>query len=484
MRYKTDEILYHGDFIKKIPAPVYSADFQPQGDVQRLATCGADVCVRLWRCSRGADGESAISHLADLEGHAKAVNVVRWNPDGTALLSGSDDGMCALWRPQETRPLGSEAVEAWGNKKSFACHSDVYDVAWSPDGTLIFCAVLAGWTICFSVDSGRMVDRLEGHGQRVQGIAADPLGVYLASVSADRSVRVYGRRKGPGVKWSIHHVVRGERSERGDDKKENERELEPKFLSENAYEHFYRRMAWSPDGALLAVPSAQAKDNLFCTVLLKRSDLSRIAAVLQAPAPPVCVRFSPELAASDAGHYWVRGGHFRVAVATARAVYVYDTGSADPVAFFQSFHYSSLSDITWTPDARTLAMASTDGYVSYVDFEEDETDPVIERTPVKHAEKVEASTPAREPRPKELVRRAKEAEDSASASGTRESGESGEGGSARKRNRRVSFEVVSPVSTGVRLQLPGGSPSSSFADPPFGSSKRRKASAEVQSDPK
>ena len=30
---------------------VYSADFQPQGE--RLATCGGDVSVRLWRCSTG-----------------------------------------------------------------------------------------------------------------------------------------------------------------------------------------------------------------------------------------------------------------------------------------------------------------------------------------------------------------------------------------------------------------------------------------------
>jgi WD40 repeat protein len=314
MRYRTDEIIFHGNLLKKfddekmkpqklVPEAVYSADFQPQGEERRLATCGGDVFVRLWRCSAGDDGQSVISHLADLEGHAKAVNVVRWSPDGATLLSGSDDGMCALWRPSEMRPLGAAAgTEAWGNKKSFACHSDVLDVAWSPDGALIFCAVLSGWTVCFSVETGRMVDRLEGHGHRVQGIAADPLGFYFASVSADRSLRVYGRRKGPGVKWSIHHVVRGEKSERGDDKenRDNERDLEPRFLSDNAYEHFYRRMAWSPDGSILAVPSAQAKDNLFCTALLKRSDLSRIAAVLEAPAPPVCVRFSSELAASDA----------------------------------------------------------------------------------------------------------------------------------------------------------------------------------------
>ena len=175
------------------------------------------------------------------------------------------------------------------------------------------------------------------------------------------------------------------------------------------------------------------------------------------------------------------------------------------MAFFHCLHFASLTDLAWTPDARTLAVASKDGYMTFIDFDEHETPPVIEQTPAKRGEKVEASTPVREPCPKEPARQAKEPEDSVSHSGTRASGEISEASSERKRNRRVTFEIVSPVGGQLRFQdsssraaaedaqdasraasssSDAGRPASASSADPSNAKKRRVVPVEVVSVPK
>jgi chromatin assembly factor 1 subunit B len=234
------------------------------------------------------------------------------------LASGSDDGKLIIWKPGGHAALDHIGEEVWSVRKICGCYSDVYDVAWSPDGSTVFCAVLENMTISFDVETGKMKDRLDGHSQRVQGVAVDPLGQYLASVSADRTVRVYSKgKKGNNYRgnFHIHFVVKGDKDKALDAK---EKIAEPRLIGEVAYKHFFRRADWSPDGGLLAVPSAR-QDEQYCTVLLHRADLSRVAAVLPAMSTTVCVRFAPELVPVEG---WGGGAHNRFAVATPTAVYV------------------------------------------------------------------------------------------------------------------------------------------------------------------
>lgn len=60
------------------------------------------------------------------------------------------------------------------------------------------------------------------------------------------------------------------------------------------------------------------------------------------------------------------------AVLTWDEVVLYDTYHDTPISIVKGIHYSSLVDATWSADGRTLAVCSTDGYITWIRFEEDE----------------------------------------------------------------------------------------------------------------
>ncbi|KJE95656.1 chromatin assembly factor 1, variant 2 [Capsaspora owczarzaki ATCC 30864] len=60
------------------------------------------------------------------------------------------------------------------------------------------------------------------------------------------------------------------------------------------------------------------------------------------------------------------------AIATIDTVLVYDTQQRAPFAMFTNLHYAPLTDIAWSGDGHTLMMSSQDGYCSYVTWKEGE----------------------------------------------------------------------------------------------------------------
>jgi chromatin assembly factor 1 subunit B len=57
------------------------------------------------------------------------------------------------------------------------------------------------------------------------------------------------------------------------------------------------------------------------------------------------------------------------AVATQDSVIVYDTQESMPLCIVSNLHYTTFTDLTWSPDGNTLIMTSTDGFCSALTFE-------------------------------------------------------------------------------------------------------------------
>ncbi|CCU82199.1 WD domain, G-beta repeat containing protein/chromatin assembly complex protein [Blumeria hordei DH14] len=178
-------------------APIYSADFQPSGK-GRLATGGGDNNVRLWGLE--SDGEETkVEYLCTMAKHTQAVNVVRWAPKGDILASASDDGNVITWilDTRLSRPAfgeeGIEDKECWRTKTMVRTlgGSEVYDLAWSPDGLYFLTGSMDNVARIYNAQTGHIVRQIAEHQHYVQGVAWDPLNEYIATQSSDRSVHIY-----------------------------------------------------------------------------------------------------------------------------------------------------------------------------------------------------------------------------------------------------------------------------------------------------
>jgi WD40 repeat protein len=166
---------------------VSSVAFSPDGS--RIVSSSQDQTVRVWDAASRRP-------VAVLHGHTSHVCRAIFSPDGKRVVSASDDGTLRLWDP-----AGGEALAVLHG------HADgVWACACSPDG-----AWLASGSLDHSVrlwDTAR-VERngvLHGHENYVYDVAFSPDGASIGSAAWDNSVRLWdvasGRQtalfKGPG----------------------------------------------------------------------------------------------------------------------------------------------------------------------------------------------------------------------------------------------------------------------------------------------
>ncbi|KAK3842472.1 MAG: component of the chromatin assembly complex, partial [Linnemannia gamsii] len=196
MRVKPLQIHWHDK------QPIYSAHFEP-GPKGRLATAGGDGNVRLWKVVKDKEKDSThIEFLSSLNRHTAAVNVVRFSPTAECLASAGDDGNIILWRPTENKEVVSRFAESddeeferetWRVQSMMrGSLSDIYDIAWSPDGRFIISGSIDNTARIWDVKDAKCIHVIADHRHYVQGVAWDPLGDFVATQSSDRSVHIYG----------------------------------------------------------------------------------------------------------------------------------------------------------------------------------------------------------------------------------------------------------------------------------------------------
>lgn len=144
-------------------------------DGRWVASAGVDATVRIWDAASGKP-------VAVLRGHPKMAVAVAWAPDGSCLASAGQEGTVRLWAVPAAKPEGAGAMFAerrvlTGPTKTLRA------LAFAPDGKTVAAAgddsVIRFW----SVESGQLVGKLEGHEASVYSIAFSPNGKTLVSAA-------------------------------------------------------------------------------------------------------------------------------------------------------------------------------------------------------------------------------------------------------------------------------------------------------------
>ncbi|KAM8748663.1 chromatin assembly factor 1 subunit B isoform 1-T2 [Acanthopagrus schlegelii] len=402
MKVVTCEIAWHNK------EPVYSLDFQHSSDgrIHRLATAGVDTTVRVWRVDTGPDGKAVVEFLSNLARHTKAVNVVRFSPNGELLASGGDDAAILLWKLNDSKepeqaPMFQEDEDAQLNKESWSVVKtlrghieDVYDICWTRDGNFMVSGSVDNTAVMWDINKGQKLCILNDHKSYVQGVTWDPLGQYVATLSCDRVMRVYSthtKKKAFCVsKMSSGPLPEGEVKQY-------------RMFHDDSMRSFFRRLSFTPDGSFLLAPAGcvEIGENIInTTYIFSRKSLKRPVAHLPCPSKATLavrccpVYFELRTKKGEDGSVEPLPNVFQLpyrmvfAVASEDSIFLYDTQQTLPFGLVSNVHYHTLSDLTWSRDGSFLAVSSTDGYCSFLSFSPGELG-----TPLKEPPTLEVFAP-------------------------------------------------------------------------------------------
>ncbi|KAE9602779.1 putative transcription factor WD40-like family [Lupinus albus] len=359
--------------------PILTLDFHPPSST--LATAGADFDIKFWSMKSAAGTQRKlpqVSYLNSLSYHSSAVNVIRFSLSGELLASGADGGELLIWKIHST-----DTGVTWKVLKMLRSHhKDILDLQWSTDSTHIISGSVDNCCIIWDVNKGINLQKLDAHAHYVQGVAWDPLGKYAASLSSDRTCRIYINKplKSKGIE-KINYVCRHVISKAEQPLLKNSKSTKYHLFHDETLPSFFRRLAWSPDGSFLLVPSGSykigtASESVNAAYIFSRKDLSRPAIQLPcASKAVVAVRFCPiffNLRGTNSAGLFKLPYRIIFAVATLNSLYIHDTESTPPIAILAGLHYAPITDIAWSSDARYLALSSQDGFSSLVEFENEE----------------------------------------------------------------------------------------------------------------
>jgi WD40 repeat protein len=282
-----------------------------------------------------------------LTGHGSQVYAVAWSPDGRYIATGSADRTARIWDAAS----GTSKVILTRHRR------EIHDVAWGPDGARLATAGADATVRLWDPRSGRELHVLEGHTDEVQAVTFAPDGRRLASVSWDRTLRLWDVESGAAittmrghegrvmrVAWSPDGTRLATRGEEGTIKvwdATHPASGDPKLLAGSP--GAVRAVAWSPDGSRLVTACDDHQARIW------EATSGRLIYQLKGHTGPI---------------YAVSWSHDGTHVATAGLdglAMTWDAASGRALARFRGHHPQQIYSVVWSADDTRVATAATDG---------------------------------------------------------------------------------------------------------------------------
>ena len=387
--------------------------FSPNG--KYLATGSDDNSVIIWvQKSRplnfgSAEEKICWSNYKILRGHSGDVYDLSWNPESKYLISGSVDNCCMIWNIEKAK-----CVNRFMDHEHF-----VQGVSWDPRNKYIL-TQSSDKSVRFYKNTNSKLEmkfiyinqlkrfEIKNNSNKNNTNINNNINNNTENINKTNTNENIQPQQQDNISNSNNEnkmSIEDEQNKNNTNNQNNnnnqqlpnqikkEKESNQKnvvtyhyyFADEDQCNTFVRRSSFSPDGRICLLVSGvmqnpQNKNELnFVVWGVSRKDFSRPQFYIPTlNKSSTCVRFCPLIfhkkendpdnstpALLDLNYVMI------FAIGTNDSVFIYGTDSIQPRYAITNIHYQSITDLAWNGD-KMLAVSSSDGYISFIIFEENE----------------------------------------------------------------------------------------------------------------
>ena len=387
--------------------------FSPNG--KYLATGSDDNSVIIWvQKSRplnfgSAEEKICWSNYKILRGHSGDVYDLSWNPESKYLISGSVDNCCMIWNIEKAK-----CVNRFMDHEHF-----VQGVSWDPRNKYIL-TQSSDKSVRFYKNTNSKLEmkfiyinqlkrfEIKNNSNKNNTNINNNINNNTENINKTNTNENIQPQQQDNISNSNNEnkmSIEDEQNKNNTNNQNNnnnqqlpnqikkEKESNQKnvvtyhyyFADEDQCNTFVRRSSFSPDGKICLLVSGvmqnpQIKNELnFVVWGVSRKDFSRPQFYIPTlNKSSTCVRFCPlifhkkENDADNSTPALLDLNYVMIfAIGTNDSVFIYGTDSIQPRYAITNIHYQSITDLAWNGD-KMLAVSSSDGYISFIIFEENE----------------------------------------------------------------------------------------------------------------
>lgn len=258
-------------------------------------------------------------------------------------------------------------MENWRIFRRLIGHdNDVQDLGWSCDSSILVSVGLDSKVVVWSGHTFEKLKTLVNHQSHVKGLTFDPANKYFATASDDRTMKVF-RFSSPAPNSSAHDQL-------------NNFVLETSITApfvNSPLTTYFRRCSWSPDGLHIAAANS-VNGPVSSVAIINRGSWDSDIQLIGHEAPVEVCAFSPRLYSTTPPEKNPRDANGQVAPGSSATVIacaggdkslsLWVTTNSRPLFITQNLAKKAVSDLTWSPDGKTLFATALDGTILVIEF--------------------------------------------------------------------------------------------------------------------